>query len=157
MVHFSTPKKNGQMLPYIYSKCNARCQPAKMIALRGLSSCARLTLFQSRAKASSDRATPSYRGFDTRAQSPATPWIAPSAVRAVASRLIAVVQSWAAQANPDCNSELSAQVALRKPSPIASGSDALRSQGCWARRWGDGMKSKTARSLLVLGCSYKCA
>ena len=74
-----------------------------MIALRGLSSCARLTLFQSRAKASSDRATPSYRGFDTRAQSPATPWIAPSAVRAVASRLIAVVQSWAAQANPDCN------------------------------------------------------
>jgi len=51
-------------------------------------------------------------------------------VRTAASRLVAVVQSWAAQANPDCNSQLSAQVALRKPSPIASGSDALRSQGC---------------------------
>ena len=52
------------------------------------------------------------------------------AVQAAASHLVAVAQSWAAQANPDCNSELSAKVALRKPSPIASGSDALRSQGC---------------------------
>ena len=59
------------MLAYIYSKCNARCQPAKITALRGLSSCARLTLFQSRAKACSDRATPSYRRYDTFAKSPA--------------------------------------------------------------------------------------
>ena len=51
------------------------------------------------------------------------------AVRAAASRLVAVARSWAAQASPDYNSELSAQVALRKLSPIASGSDALRSQG----------------------------
>eukprot|EP00966_Prymnesium_polylepis_P332104 7387641-Prymnesium_polylepis.2 len=38
----------------------------------------RLCNAASRAKACSDRATPSYRRFDTFAKSPAHPWIAPS-------------------------------------------------------------------------------
>ena len=66
------------ILTYIYSLCNAAVQPCHITALRGLSSCMGLTLFQSRVKACSDRATPSYRRFDTLAKSPAPPWIAPS-------------------------------------------------------------------------------
>ena len=66
------------ILTYIYSLCTPLCKPAQITTLRGLSSCMGLTLFQSRVKACSDRATPSYRRFDTLAKSPAPPWIAPS-------------------------------------------------------------------------------
>ena len=61
------------------------CKPVKITALRGLSLCTRLTLFQGRAKACSDRATPSYRRYDTLAKSPAPPWIAPSRPQPAAS------------------------------------------------------------------------
>ena len=138
VVHLPCVLVLSGMLPCIYSQCNAAVSTCEnlMTALRGLSSCTRLNLFQSRAKASSDRATPSYRRFDTHWPSRLRPL--DRAVRAAASRLVAVVQSWAAQADPACNSGLSAQVGLRKPSPIASGSDALRSKAVKAvgARWG---------------------
>jgi len=66
------------MLTYIYSLWTAAVQPCHITALRGLSSCTGPTLFQSRAKACSDRATPSYPRFDTLAKSSAPPWIASS-------------------------------------------------------------------------------
>ena len=47
-------------------------QPCQVTALRGLSLWTGSTLFQSRAKACPDRATPSYRRFDTLAKSPAS-------------------------------------------------------------------------------------
>ena len=78
----------ASMLTYIYSLCNAAVQPCHITALRGLSSCTGPTLFQSRVKACSDRATPSYRRFDTLAKSPAPPL--DRAVRAAASRLVTV-------------------------------------------------------------------
>ena len=75
------------MLTYISSLCiTLLCEPAKITALRGLSSCTSLTLFQSRAKACSDRARPSYGRFDTFAKSPTPPWIAPSGPQPAVSR-----------------------------------------------------------------------
>ena len=77
------------------------------LARSRLSSCVRLTLFQSRAKASSDRAKRQVIVVFTHGPLACAPL--DRAVRAAASRLIAVARSLNDQASPVCNSGLSAK------------------------------------------------
>ena len=79
-------RKLGSRCYLTFTACvTPLCKPVKISALCGPSSCTSRTLFQSRAKACSDRATPRYRRYDTLAKSPAPPCIAPSRPQPAAS------------------------------------------------------------------------